>query len=124
MASGRACIAEVEVVLACQSSYREESLECFGVFCTGGGGGFPRGITFCSFQLDSTFFEHSAWRIEVSPSRIGAYTLQLTVTAQQVIDNLSEVLDGRKITAAQRPLDLAAAKSAVKIQTSGGLLTC
>lgn len=55
MASGRVCIAEIEVVLACQSSCREESPKCFG-FVYPGEGDFQEGLPFGSFQLDSTFF--------------------------------------------------------------------
>lgn len=51
----RVCIAEIEVVLACQSSCREESPECFGFVCPGEGD-FQEGLPFGSFQLDSTFF--------------------------------------------------------------------
>lgn len=89
MASGQACIAEVEVVLACQSSCRERIGRVFFFFWPEGGG-FSRGITFCSFQL--VYFlqtRSSAWRIEVSPSRIKVTVIQPV----QVINNLSEVLE-------------------------------
>lgn len=53
-------------------------LSGFRVFFAPGGGAFPRGITFCGFQLDTKFREtrRSAWRIEVSPARIVAHSPQ------------------------------------------------
>lgn len=90
LGESKECLAEGQVMFDCVSAQiqRNNQLSFFP-------GGFSQGITFCSFQLETKFWsiQHES-RIEVSPSRIVAYTMFKVAALKHgsVICNLSKVL--------------------------------